>query len=343
MDDAGRRRLRLARPAARQGQSWYRISGKAGEVAEVYIYDEISWWGVTAQDFVNELREITADRIDLHLNSPGGDVFDAFAIYQALVDHKATVHTLVDSLAASAASVIAMAGERVVMGRAAMLMIHDAWGLAIGNAADMRDMAARLDKISDTIAGVYAERAGGPLAFWREAMLAETWYDADEAVQAGLADEVRKRASKQDGGQGDDGEGPEDSWDLSVFTYAGRRKAPAPRPRPAASLGTRPDLSEHHADGEHDCFLMMCPGYDRAPASDVFAGVPDEVFAQLGDALDEVFDPAAGYDPQVLSTAVLDTYADAPAPPAAPPRPPAPRTSISVDELIGAIQEGVRP
>jgi len=334
------RRLRLARPVARQGQSWYRISGKAAEVAEVYIYDEISWWGITAEQFVDELREITAPQIDLHLNSPGGDVFDAHAIYQALVDHKAQVTTLVDGLAASAASVVAMAGERVVMGRAAMLMIHDAWGLAIGNAADMRDMADRLDKISDVIASVYAERAGGPLEFWRAAMVEESWYDAEEAVQAGLADEVRSR--KATGDQDDnDGEGqePENSWDLSIFTYAGRQQAPAPpipsKLRPAAAANTAPPTPPGPAaDGSPAA---------TAPADDVFAELPDEVFAGIGDALDDAFDPLGGYDPSAVGTAILDVYADAPAPPAVDPGPRRPRTTINVDELIDAIQEGVRP
>jgi ATP-dependent protease ClpP protease subunit len=218
--------LRSARPVAklRQGRTdWFRITNKKGNTAEIYIYDEIGWFGTTAQGFVDQLRDITAPRIDLHLNSPGGDVFDGFAIYQALLDHHATIHVLVDGLAASAASFIAQAGDRVTMGKAAMMMIHDAFGLAIGNAKDMRELADRLDTISNTIAGVYSERAGGPVDFWREAMQAESWYSAEEAVTAGLADEVRERQSK------DDPETDvEDTWDLSVFTYAGRSHAPAP-------------------------------------------------------------------------------------------------------------------
>ena len=340
------RRLRLARPVARQGQSWYRIvkglqakdEDGGSTYAEVYIYDEISWWGITAQAFVDELREITDPQIHLHLNSPGGDVFDAHAIYQALVDHKATVTTLVDGLAASAASVVAMAGERIVMGRAAMLMIHDAWGLAIGNAADMRDMAERLDKISDVIASVYAERAGGPLEFWRAAMVEESWYDADEAVQAGLADEVRTRKAagdQDDDGAGDQGERPEDRWDLSVFTYAGRRAAPAPKLRPVA---TRPAATAPPA--------ATGPSPVPAPSGDpfdVFAELPDEWYAALDGALEDVFDPAGGYDPQVVGAAIHDVYADAPAPPTLPERPATPPTSISIDELVDAIQEGARP
>lgn len=309
MDDAAKGRLRLARPVARQGQSWYRIQGKADEVADVYIYDEISWWGISAQDFVNELREVTAPKVNLHLNSPGGDVFDAHAIYQALLDHPAEVTTLVDSLAASAASVIAMAGERIVMGKAAMLMIHDAWGLAIGNAADMRDMADRLDKISNVIAGVYAERAGGPLEFWRQAMLEESWYDAEEAVAAGLADEVRQRKAAADAPDDGDGagQGPEDRWDLSIFKYQGRKAAPAPVLRPAAKApAPAPD--------------PVAPA-EPAPAADaVLAGVPDEVLAQLGDILNEVIDPFGGYDPDAVRIAITDRAKNAPATPAIQPR-----------------------
>jgi ATP-dependent protease ClpP protease subunit len=230
--------LRTARPRAklRQGRAdWFRITNKKGgdgDTAEVFIYDEIGWFGTTAQGFVDQLREITAGNIDLHLNSPGGDAFDGFAIYQSLMDHPASIHVMVDGLAASAASFIAQAGDRVTMGKAAMLMIHDAFGLAIGNAKDMRDLAERLDKVSNTIAGIYSERAGGPVSFWREAMEAESWYDAREAVAAGLADEVRERQTEHDS------EPVEDSFDLSVFTYAGRRHAPAPELPPTTARRT---------------------------------------------------------------------------------------------------------
>src|SRR5262245_8969950 len=197
-------KLKTARPVAklRQGRTdWYRITNKA-DAAEVYIYDEIGYWGTTAKDFVDELHAVTAPRIDLHINSPGGDVFDGVAIYQALKDHPAEVISQVDSLAASAASFIAMAGPRIVMTRNATMIIHDAFGIGIGNAADMRDRADRLDKVSENIADIYFQRAGGTVTAWRDAMRAETWYSADEAVAAGLADEVK--------GQGD----AENSWDL---------------------------------------------------------------------------------------------------------------------------------
>lgn len=182
-------RLR-ARPTAKAGD-WYRIEAKAGSrSAVVSIYDEIGWAGTTAKDFAAELRALDADDITLRLNSPGGDAWDGIAIYNALRDHKASVHVVVDGLAASAASFIAQAGDRITMNRGAQMMIHDAAGLAIGNARDMRDMAEVLDRVSDSIAGIYAARSGRPIAEFRTAMARDTWYTAAEAVEAGLADEV---------------------------------------------------------------------------------------------------------------------------------------------------------
>lgn len=213
-----------ARPTAqlRKGRNnWYDIKNKASDTAEVYIYDEIGYWGTTAADFVRDLRDISAKNIDLHLNSPGGEVFDAIAIYNALVQHDANVNTIIDSLAASAASFIAMAGSTVTIAKNATMMIHDAMGLTIGNAADMREMAEALDKMSDNIASIYADHAGGEIADWREAMKAETWYNAEEAMSAGLADEIYGQQSQ---GSGEE----ENSWDLSIFQYAGREKAPTP-------------------------------------------------------------------------------------------------------------------
>ncbi len=216
----GKPHLRTTRPVAelREGRNdWYRISNQAADIAEVFIYDEIGYFGVTAADFVKDLRQITAGRIELHLNTPGGDSFDGIAIYNGLRDHPARVEVIVDALAASAGSFIAQAGDQVVMNRGSQMMIHDAWGLSIGNAADMAAMAELLDRQSDNIAAIYADRAGGTVGDWRELMRAETWFSADEAVEAGLADEVAGRDAAA-----------ENSFDLSVFRYAGRGAAPEP-------------------------------------------------------------------------------------------------------------------
>jgi ATP-dependent protease ClpP protease subunit len=189
----------------RDGRSWYRIENAAAARAEVYLYDLVGEWGITAQDFVNDLRGVRSQGIDLHLNCEGGEVFDGLAIYESLRQHPADVTVHVDGLAASAASFIAMAGDRIVMAERARMMIHDAHGLVIGNAADMREMASLLDDLSDNIADIYAERAGGTRAQWRQAMRGPTgasdgtWYDAQAAVDAGLADEVATRASRSTG------------------------------------------------------------------------------------------------------------------------------------------------
>lgn len=206
----------------REGRrDWFRIENLAdGTRASVYIYDEIGYWGVTAQDFVAELSKCNVDNIDLHISSPGGEVYDGIAILEALRQHRASITTYVDSLAASAASFIAMAGDRIVMGRNAEMMIHDAMSLCIGNAAEMRAWADRLDAVSDNIASVYAERGTGDKAFWRAQMRKETWYSAEEAVAAGLADEIQ--------GITPNDSIPRNKWDLSIFQHAGRDQAPTP-------------------------------------------------------------------------------------------------------------------
>lgn len=218
-------RVRTTRPVAklRSGRNdWFRIENKTADTAEIFIYDEIGYFGVSAQDFVNQLKDVTSPRLDVHLNSPGGDVYDGIAIHTAISTHDAETTVYIDGLAASAASFIAMAGNRVVMAKNAELMIHDAFGLCIGNAEDMGKMVADLNRVSDNIASIYASRAGGSKQDWRALMLAETWFSADEAVAAGLADEILGAESEHDSTS------TADSFDLSVFNYSNRADAPAP-------------------------------------------------------------------------------------------------------------------
>lgn len=182
----------VAAPAARD---WYRIKAMSGGTVELYIYDMIGDWGVSAEAFARELAELRCDQIDVRLNSQGGDAWDGVAIYNALRTHPARCESYVDGVAASAASVVMMAGERVVMRRGTRAMVHDASSMAWGNAALMREMAEILDGISDDMAGVYAAKAGGTPEQWRERMRGEgkndgTWYSAEEAVAIGLADET---------------------------------------------------------------------------------------------------------------------------------------------------------
>lgn len=185
-----KRPYNFQRPKQAKVGSWFEIKNLSAETVNIAIYDEIGAWGVTASDFVNELKGVNAQNIQLSINSPGGDVFDGLAILNSLRQHPANVSVVVDGVAASAASFIAMAGDSVKIAPQAMMMIHDASGLVIGNAQDMQEMSALLEKTSDNIANVYAQRAGGTQEEWRTAMKAETWYTDQEAVDAGLADEI---------------------------------------------------------------------------------------------------------------------------------------------------------
>lgn len=202
-------RARLANlGSGRKGRAEFRVVNAASDEADIYLYAPIGgWFGITADEFVRDLREVDAGRINLHINSPGGEVFDGIAIHNALVNHSAAVTVTVDGLAASAASFIAMAGDRVVMAKHATMMIHDPWGLTVGDARDHRKQADLLDRLGDTIADIYAERAGGSRKHWRDLMLDETWYSDREAVDAGLADEVAGDTEA------------EDRFDLSMFDF----------------------------------------------------------------------------------------------------------------------------
>lgn len=210
-------------------------------VAALRLYDPIdSWggeWGVSAKEFVASLDALPDDttEIRLHINSPGGEVYEGITMLNALRNHKARVVAVVDGLAASAASFLAAGADEVVMGRNTQLMIHDAWGMGIGNAEVMRDLAGRLDKISDNIASVYAAKADGSVEDWRAAMLAETWYSAEEAVAAGLADRVEEPPEAA----------AKNSFDLSVFQFAGRDEAPPPAP--VAGMSKRQDARHRMA------------------------------------------------------------------------------------------------
>jgi ATP-dependent protease ClpP protease subunit len=172
-----------------------RVTAAAGGRTDVRVYGYIgSIWadegGVTAAGFAKELDRIGDGGIDLHLNSGGGSVFDAVAMHAALLNHPSEVVSYVDGIAASAASFLAMAGTEIVIEKPAKMMIHDAQGLTYGGPAEHREMLDLLDELSDTIAEIYADRAGGKVADWRAAMTRTTWYSSADAVKAGLADRV---------------------------------------------------------------------------------------------------------------------------------------------------------
>jgi ATP-dependent Clp endopeptidase proteolytic subunit ClpP len=224
-EDRVRERAVRAHTAADNSECW-RITNADGDVATLDLYGDIGFWGgVTANDFNQQLKNITAQTLTIHVNSPGGDVFDGIAILNMLRAHPADKHVVVDGLAASAASFISMAGNTVTMMPNSMMMIHDASGGCLGNAAEMQQMADLLDKVSDNLASIYATKSGkGTAAEWRDVMRAEQWYTADEAVEAGLADRVGDTDSPSEF------KPPTDRWTLNFYNYAGRSAAPPPKP-----------------------------------------------------------------------------------------------------------------
>lgn len=171
----------------------------ADAAAELMIYGRIGgggWFdeGIGASDVAALLREAGQGPINVRLNSPGGDVFDGVAIHSLLARHPGTVTVYVDGLAASAASFIMLAGDRIVSARNAFVMIHDAMTGTYGNGGTHRESADLLDKVSENIADMYAERAGEDVEYWRNLMTEKgedgTWYTGQEALEAGLVDEL---------------------------------------------------------------------------------------------------------------------------------------------------------
>ncbi|MEO5337969.1 MAG: Clp protease ClpP [Magnetospirillum sp. WYHS-4] len=174
-------------------RSWYDIRDAASGDAEILIYDEIGAFGITAKQFADDLKSVgKAARITLRINSPGGSVFDGLAIHNSLKRLSARKTVWIDGIAASIASVIAMAGDEIVMPENAMMMIHDPAGIVVGTAPEMRAMAEALDRIKGGLVSAYRDRTRKPEADIEQLMAAETWLTANDAVAAGFADRVDK-------------------------------------------------------------------------------------------------------------------------------------------------------
>lgn len=242
-------------------KTWkYEIKNQlTGQPTQVMIYDDIGATGITANNFVSDIKNVNGD-LDVHLSTSGGDVFEGLAIYNALSQHKGKVQITVDSLAASIGSVIAMAASpgELVMAKNASIMIHEGHALAMGDAADMTQMADTLNRASDNIASIYADRTGKPASYWRSQMKAETWYNAQEAVSEKLADRIlpgRPQNSakpaddngwvSRDGkwvfdpdNDGDDDSTPEGDTDHDYFDEHGHPLKPVP---------PKPDRPANHA------------------------------------------------------------------------------------------------
>lgn len=175
----------------------FEVKNEAGG-STIYLYGPIgaAWDGVSDKEFARVFNAVDGDSATLRINSEGGDVFAGMAMYNLIRDSGRTVNVKIDGLAASAASLVAMAGDTVTMGRESLMMIHEPYSFAVGDFREMERTAASLQKVRKQLADAYAERSGAsaenpvsPEAFL-EKMTAETWYDPAEAVAEGLADGV---------------------------------------------------------------------------------------------------------------------------------------------------------
>jgi ATP-dependent Clp endopeptidase proteolytic subunit ClpP len=173
-------------------QNWYAFKNapdKDGEV-ELSLYDEIGSFGIGAKEFIAELKEHKDQHIHLRINSPGGEIVEGSAIYNALTRHKGGLTVHIDALAASMASVIAMSGDPVYMADNALLMIHNPWTLAAGEAKDLRKQADLLDTMKSNLIRAYQKKSGMEEKAIAKLMDEETWLDAVEAVALGFVDAI---------------------------------------------------------------------------------------------------------------------------------------------------------
>lgn len=225
--------------AQNRGRGQFRAEAGADE-ATLYLYDAIVgddltaeyWGGVSPQAFVKQLAAIDAPVIHLRINSPGGDVFAARAMEQAIREHKSNVIAHIDGYAASAASYLALAADEVHIAQGGFFMIHKAWTMAWGNSDDLISMADLLDKIDESLVATYASETGQTVDQLRAWMAAETWFTADESVQYGFADQIAAAAPKASA-----------AWDLSAYANAPKAAAAPPAPRVQ-----KPQFSATHTD-----------------------------------------------------------------------------------------------
>jgi ATP-dependent Clp endopeptidase proteolytic subunit ClpP len=187
---------------------WFEIKSQSEDEAEILIYDVIGWPFIEAGSFIDSLNNFGTKTVKVRINSPGGDVFDALAIYNAMDSYKGKIITFIDSLAASAASVVAVAGHEVQAYKNAMMMIHEPWSFAIGNQYELTDIAGLLGKISGNLVDIYADKSNIGKRDIKSMMKSETWFTAKEMKEKGLIDTII------------DGSGAKAKFDLSIYSKA---------------------------------------------------------------------------------------------------------------------------
>jgi ATP-dependent Clp protease protease subunit len=176
----------------------FEVKNATADEATVYVYDAIVssqleadfWGGVAAEPFVRAFNDISAPLIHLRINSPGGDVFAARAMETAVRQHKSAVLVHIDGYAASAASILAMAGDEIEIADGGCIMIHNSWSLAMGNAADMRKTADLLEQVDASIVATFVKRSGMDAKDIAQLMTDETWIFAEDAVAGKWADRI---------------------------------------------------------------------------------------------------------------------------------------------------------
>lgn len=174
------------------GSRWFDFRAEKADSVDLYIYDVVgdSWTGNDAAALVKEISNYKKKHVNVRINSPGGSVFDGVAIYNAIKSHEGGATTYIDGLAASIASIIALASDRVVMADNAMMMIHNPSVLSFGEAKDLRKDADTLDQIKETLINTYAAKTKKEREKIAADMDAETWFTASEALAYGLVSEI---------------------------------------------------------------------------------------------------------------------------------------------------------
>lgn len=211
-----------------EGRPAIRSEAAAADGVHIYVYDVIdAWWGVSAAQLVEALAGVGADQTaHLHINSPGGDVFEGRAMASAVVAHPGEVVTHIDGLCASAATYLALAAGQVRMTEGGLFMVHNSWTIAYGDKAELAKTVELLGKIDGTIAADYARRTGASAEQVRTWMDAETWFTAQEALDAKFIDAIDANTKRET----DDASAQAlaAAWDLTAYANAPKLQRPAP-------------------------------------------------------------------------------------------------------------------
>jgi ATP-dependent protease ClpP protease subunit len=318
--EAARREAESAGARAAASREWFRVVTNKAAVPEIHIYGDIGSTffdesGVSASDFVDQLEGLDSKQIAIRINSLGGSAWDGLTIAQAIVRHPAQVTTYIDGVAASAASIVAVAGDKVVTSKYGQAMLHNASAMVMGNSKDLREVASQLDNLNASLAAFYADRAGGDVATWTRAMARETWYNADEMFAAGLATEIDTSAVRE---EVEKAVASAMDGTAERFVYQGRDAAPTP-----------PEISNPPKEGRmaDKKSIAESLGLDPEAASN------DDILAAARKALG-LEDDAPKDDPANPPVTEVKPIVDAPAEPVkegAPAAPPAGEGTVELD------------